>query len=435
MTKKINLLSAPALSIIGLFASGYGAEVMKLVDFEGSKLPVNKAGEEYPNQYTGEGGEAKVGLTTDNVLFGKSAAFSVVQGNLYAEFNAHNSDGSRGFARDYAANPSAWKFNTYNRMSFWIKSPKNAAPLADDGTSSVQFGTYLKTVKDADMYSDEAGGGHRYHFLNLPNTNTWTYVVINTHPTHSRGESGQLEEGNQLHPTDEPGYNYFDCLTRFYINSDNAPGTSSAPVNYALDNFQFFQETSPENDDQVYSIAATYVPEQNKFIMSWFRPKDENTVNHEVRYSNKNIHDIGWNAATPAPNGIIEPPGWQGYNGMLYTTTAVKMTGTVYIAIKPQNSDVFSQISFTLPDAVTPIRFDSPAVRKISLDGSNTLTEWAAKEPSATLTVRDGMGRSLYAGGITGYPDRSQGALRIYRIEDGGRLLWTGPLGSNRTAH
>ncbi len=423
MLTKARLLTLTVVSVIQLSVVPSGADAIKLLDFEGAKLPVNKAGDPYPDQYTGEGGQAKVSQVVDNPFFGKSLGFSVTAGMLYAEFNAHNPDGSRGFAREYVANPSAWKFNTFNRLSFWIKSPKNAAPLAEDGNGSVQIGTYIKTVANADMYSDEAGGGHRYHIFNLPNTNTWSYLVVNTHPHHTRGESGQREEGDQLHPTGEANYNYFDCLTRFYINSGDAEAKAGSPINYAIDNFQFFQETYPENDAQVYSIAASYVPEQNKFILTWSRPKDENTIKHEVRYSTKNIHEIGWAAATPAPNGIIEPPGWQGYNGMVYSTAALKLSGTVYVAIKPENSNLFSQISFTLPDVASPILLSPPAMRS-----RGSLAEWAIREPAATLTVLDGSGRSLYVGGITGSPDRPHGALRIYRIEEGGRLLWAGPL-------
>ena len=84
--------------------------------------------------------------------------------------------------------------------------------------------------------------------------------------------------------------------------------------------------------------------------MTWERFKDDNTINHEVRYSFSDIHQIGWDAATPAPNGTITPPGWQGYNGMFYDTTALPLAGhsVVYIAIKPQNSNLFTQIAVRL---------------------------------------------------------------------------------------
>jgi hypothetical protein len=92
------------------------------------------------------------------------------------------------------------------------------------------------------------------------------------------------------------------------------------------------------------------VAAENRLILTWARHKDENAVKHEVRYAFSNIHEIGWDKATRTPSGIITPPGFQGYNGMVYTTTALPLTGKpkVYLAIKPENSAVFSQIELSL---------------------------------------------------------------------------------------
>jgi hypothetical protein len=390
-------------------------ESMELENFEVGKLPVNKAGELYPDQYTGEGGIATVSLLTGDLVFGKRAGFTVTQGTLYAEFNAHNPDGTRGFAREYSANPSGWKFNTYNRLGFWIKNPVNGAPMSSDGTGSLEFGTYLKTVANPDMHSDETGGGHWYHILNLPNTGTWTYVIINSHPHHERGDDAQVDRGNQLHVTGETNYNYFDALTRFYINETHTGAKAGAPINYEIDEVKFYQETYPENDQQVYSITSTYVPAQNKFIMTWSRPKEENTIKQEVRYSDKNIHEIGWAAAKPAPNGILTPPGWQGYNGMLYTTTALIPTpgATIYVAIKPQNSDLFTQISMTLPGTVTTL----PPAPQANAYHPASMREWAQAEPTAILAVSDLSGRLHYRGNVSDYRSGSASdAELIYRI-------------------
>src|SRR5262249_20354000 len=58
----------------------------------------------------------------------------------------------------------------------------------------------------------------------------------------------------------------------------------------------------------------------------------------------------GWAAATAAPNGIITPPGSGGYNNMVYDTTGLSLSGhsVVYIAIKPQNSNLFTEIAIPL---------------------------------------------------------------------------------------
>ena len=42
---------------------------------------------------------------------------------------------------------------------------------------------------------------------------------------------------------------------------------------------------------------------------------NDNSVNVDVRYSFSDINQIGWNAATAAPNGTVTPLGWQGTTG------------------------------------------------------------------------------------------------------------------------
>jgi len=52
----------------------------------------------------------------------------------------------------------------------------------------------------------------------------------------------------------------------------------------------------------------------------------------------------------PAPGGKIAPPGLQGYNGMVYTTTDIPLEGkqAIFLAIRPANAARFSQVE--LPD-------------------------------------------------------------------------------------
>ena len=57
----------------------------------------------------------------------------------------------------------------------------------------------------------------------------------------------------------------------------------------------------------MYSLTGTYDPTTNEVVVTWNRPPDENDVNHEVRYAFSDIHEVGWEAATP-PEGIIRPP-------------------------------------------------------------------------------------------------------------------------------
>ena len=333
------------------FLSG---DYMILNNYSGSVVPKNLGGNEYPVFYeTGggpggaEGGPFVSTMVSSGCMLAQCMQMHLTRGGLYAQFNPY-ADTGRDFARAYSVNPAAWKFNTYNRMRIWLKVPPNVMPLSTDGTSNFEVGTYVKKVVGADTNSDEAGGFHGYHNLNLLAAGTWVQILLNQHPDHTRGELGGTEQPNEPHPTGEAQYNYFDTLTRFYIESNEfAP---SLPVDYQLGQIAFFAETRPENDAQVRNISETYVASQNRIVVTWFRNKDENSVIHEVRYSFSDIHTIGWAAATPAPNGLITPPGWQGYNGMTYDTTAIDVAGKklLYIAIKPQNSSLFSQIMVPL---------------------------------------------------------------------------------------
>ena len=330
-------------------------------DFSGSTVPLNKAGDTYPSIYRGEGCTGTVSIQTSGPGTAHSLQANITGGVLYLQFNPYDNDTSgdvRTFARAYSANPAAWQFNTYNRLSFWIKRPTAADTLHTGGTGNVELGTYVKQITNAVSTSDEAGGNHYYHELNLPNNGQWTQVILNMHPNHYRSETAGEDPGVVTYPTatngpnggDDPAstYNYFDTLTRFYLNE---PYGVAAAGSYQIADLQFYRETAPENDAQVFSLTGTYDPRNNEVIVTWNRPQNDNYVNHEVRYAFSDIHQLGWSAATPAPNGTITPPGWQGYNGMVYDTTALPLVASdsvVYIAIKPQNSNIFSQIAVRL---------------------------------------------------------------------------------------
>jgi hypothetical protein len=333
---------------------------MVLQNFDGATLPTNNSGDTYPSIYTGEGAAGSVSLNTTNAVEGNSFQGNITAGAAYFQFNPYNADDSRGFASNYAndgstgglSNPAGWQYNTYDHLSFWVLRPSGAAPLQSGGQDNVEFGTYVKQITNENPTSDEYGGDHYYHLLNLPNNGQWTQVIINMHPQHYRGETAGEDPGFLPYPTeigginggDDPAntYNYFDTLTRFYFN-ETSPGTGT----FLLDDFQFYQAPYPQDDAQVSSLTSTYNPNNNELIVTWDRPDNDNSVNDDVRYSFSDIDKIGWNAATPAPNGILTPTGWQGYSGMVYDTTALPLTGhsVVYIAIKPENSSgLFSEI-------------------------------------------------------------------------------------------
>src|SRR5690606_10963669 len=221
---------------------------------------------------------------------------------------------------EYVSDPGAWKFNTFNRLRLWLWVPQTGEQEQLDGRTNFYLGTYVKRVTNANRSSDEDGGGHYYHPFNVLR-GVWTLCVFNSHPGHRRGQPGGEDSGNVPYPTSgDPAntYNYFDALTRWYI-SGNREG-SAVPRDYWLDEVAFCEEPLRENDEQVYSICASASVANDRLFLTWNRPKDENDVMHEVRYAFSDIHDLGWANATRAPNGVVDPPGWQGYNGMVYDT-------------------------------------------------------------------------------------------------------------------
>ena len=97
-------------------------------------------------------------------------------------------------------------------------------------------------------------------------------------------------------------------------------------------------------------MCGFYDPSNNRLYVNWNRDKGENDTLHEVRYSFQDIHSIGWDAATTAPNGTITPTGFQGYNAMWYDNNTISMGAntSIFVAVKPQNSNLFKQIQLDL---------------------------------------------------------------------------------------
>lgn len=352
-SRKHLALVLPFALLVGVETSLAQSVKMQFQNFDGSSPPKNKEGVGYPTYYSSgtEGGPLTISIDTTKKVSGTGSLKLRLTGGyeFYPQWNPWDGT-SRDFARAYSENPAGWKFNTYNRFRFWFFPSIGASSERTNGQQNFYVGTYVKRVTNSDPLSDETGGRHYYHNFNVLR-NQWSMCTFNSHPGHERGQNGGIDTGNVPYPTDDPygTYNYFDTLTRFYIQEGG--GTSGTfPRDYWIDEMEFYQEPNQENDDQIYSICVSYTTASNRIFLTWNRPKSENSINHEVRYSFSNIHALGWANATPAPNGTIQPPGWEGYNGMVYDTTAINVSGrsVIYLAIKPQNSSVFSQVMFPL---------------------------------------------------------------------------------------
>ena len=253
-----------------------------------------------------------------------------------------------------------WKFDHYNRLRFWVKVDPNQITQPDQQTN-FHFGTYYRST-NGDRGSAESGGNHFYHYYNLEPTGEWHQVIVDFHPSAIRGVSGSTEHGVREYPTNEPGYNYFDLMTRFYVKFTS--DLKSYPGKHYFDDFEFYHEPNPENVDQVYSLSGVYVPNTKEIIVAWKRDKNEDKVAHEVRYSYTDLHTTGWSSGKTLSNSMVMPKGTSGYNGMKFKTTTDQMENfndpvSVYIGIKPSNSSQFRQIEIPLKSIVRPRKITS----------------------------------------------------------------------------
>lgn len=335
-----------------------GYEVSKVLDsFEYASIPVNYQDPLW-NQYTGDPTDGPdpgtESINTTAGLYGNNALeieITSTPANVYMQFYPALSSTEIAFAREFV---TGYQLDTYNRLRFWAKLP-DGLTRSGGGITNLHFGTYYR-ASNGDRSGFESGGNHYYHYHDVESSNgAWHQFIIDWHPSHIRGQNGNTEHGEKQYPSSEAGFNYFDLLTRFYFDAEGS--VASAGDKFLFDGFEFYHEPNTENVAQIYSLNAVFDPTTNKISVNWNRNKDENSINHEVRYAFTSFHDNGgWTHGNAAPSGTVVPPSTGGYNQMYYDTTAIDVTGedAIYIAIKPTNSALFRQIRVPLTSAGYP---------------------------------------------------------------------------------
>jgi hypothetical protein len=252
-----------------------------------------------------------------------------------------------------------WTNDTFNRMRLWIKVPPQ---ITWEGVPHNNFyiGTYFTDV--ADIGTHEDGGGHPYHDFFVPYTGEWHQVIMDTHPSHFRGEPGDQDPGNQLHPTGQAGWNYFDLMNNWYIDFTTNPlNPTNAQADFYFDDITLYRQTG-EDEDHTYSVTGVYVPATNRTFVSWAFNKND-TATYQVRYAFSDIHALGFSNAAVAPGGSSIPVYASGYHMAAYDTSSINVTGhpVLYIAIKSSLSSLFRQIAIpTGQSGTTTVRAPSP---------------------------------------------------------------------------
>lgn len=363
--KRLNIKKLSLITVL-LYLPLYAIAENEIIfeSFEGENIEINPTGStfdtkylwsQYPNgdltkTYNQTG---TVDFLETNTLYdSKAAVVNVDEGAAYFQYFPYSNSKWLFFRETVSQNTKqTWPLNTFNKLEFYVFVPPQLELASSPGNANTTFGTYFRK-SDGDTRSAETDGGHFYHRFNIPYTGVWHKVIVDMHPSHERGRNGGLELGNKEQPTGEDGYNYFDLLTRFYIDFDEARVTNNTETTkWLFDNFKIYQDTNLENEEQVYSINGAFIDELSKkrLVVGWNRNKDQNSIAHEVKYAFQSIHKIGWDNAFSAPGSPISPQGYQGYNTILYDTDLIETNSSeIYVAIKPENSDKFKEIYLKL---------------------------------------------------------------------------------------
>lgn len=190
-----------------------------------------------------------------------------------------------------------------NRLSFYTKIPEGHVVKrhhsGEPENYTLHFGTYTRDPSKSYDSSSNLGN-HFYHWININGSNKyWTKIIIDEHPQHEVGHSGEDPGDN---PT-APSFNYIEGLTRFYFKSKEQ--IFQNPWSVSIDEFKIYYDPRPM-PPKIATIAITQVGEQDFEIA--FASTDEGSgsayVNsYEIRYSNDPINDTNYNDAQIVSGG------------------------------------------------------------------------------------------------------------------------------------
>ena len=166
-----------------------------------------------------------------------------------------------------------------NRMILYAK-----IPYAGDGNEhTFHIGTYSKNPATASSTTNV--GMHWYHYYEVRgNDQYWMKFYMNEHPQHMVSNDDPPPNNPTL-----PEFDYFDGLTRLYLQMAYSPFKSSWPGPYTVlvDEIEFYQETRTENDYSINGVVITYFG-NGTFDIDWssFSQYDIMPGTYEIRYSN-----------------------------------------------------------------------------------------------------------------------------------------------------
>ncbi|OUR99168.1 hypothetical protein A9Q81_11355 [Gammaproteobacteria bacterium 42_54_T18] len=228
-----------------------------------------------------------------------------------------------------------------NRMVLYV-----TIPSAGEGNEhTFHIGTYSKDPATAHTTSNV--GNHWYHYYELRGTNEnyWTKMYMDTHPQHEVSSKVPPEEN----PTSPSGFNYFDGLSRLYLQMRYSAFQSNWPGPYTMyvDEVEFYDETRTENEYSINSVAITYRG-AGEFDIDWssFSLYDIHNETYEVKYSSNPINTTADydNAqllpGTPAGGWGLDNVGHHdNHYRANFTIAGLDESKTIYFAIKDLYAD------------------------------------------------------------------------------------------------
>jgi hypothetical protein len=223
----------------------------------------------------------------------------------------------------------------HNRMSLYV-----TIPYAGGSDHTFHIGTYSKDPATASSTSTLGNHWYHYYLLRGSKGNYWTKMYMDEHPQHEVGS----KEPPPVNPTTQNGFDYFDGLTRLYLQMRYSPFESNWPGPYTMyvDEIEFYTETRPENDYSIASAAITYHG-SGEFDIDWvsFSMYDTHNNTFEIRYSYSPINtDSDYNNASLLP--VSPSNGWgeenlgrtRNYYRANFTLPNLDESKRIYFAIK-----------------------------------------------------------------------------------------------------
>jgi hypothetical protein len=258
------------------------------------------------------------------------------------------------FARDYMTSGS-WAFNTFNRLRIWVRTP-STWPTQTGGHENVQFGTYVRSSHGAlgGASADESGygGNHFYHHFNIPHTDSWYQVIVDTHPSHQRQAPGSVEWHDHAHFSGQPAWNYMDALGNWYFDSTVTHPALTFPCDFYFDDIEYFSEDETlMNMETVYAVHGGFDVGSSTVYVGWSHPKDDDTTKADVVYAFSDLYASGFASGTtfPGTSGGVTPLS-SVYNCQLVSSNSITLgvNTVIYVGIRQQGDTGFRQIAIPL---------------------------------------------------------------------------------------